>query len=72
MLLPVVLRLFRSVTPYRHDGESPYVRKPHGLHIPATRCGGNQIKDRPDRYRRICQTPHCFSHLKAHSTHLRL
>lgn len=45
--------------------------KPHGLHIPATRCGDG-IKDRPDRYRRVCQTPHCFSHLKAHSAHLRL
>lgn len=41
-------RLFRGVTPYRHDGESLSCFR-NDLHIPATRWIRDALKESPDR-----------------------
>lgn len=63
-LLPPMLsslhpRLFRGVTPYRHDGESLSCMQGMActFRLPAGPC----TKEPPDRYRRMCHTPDAFT-----------
>lgn len=52
-------RLFRGVTPYRHDGESLSCMQGMActFRLPAGPC----TKEPPDRYRRMCHTPDAFT-----------
>lgn len=52
-------RLFRGVTPYRHDGESLSCMQGMActFRLPAEPC----TKEPPDRYRRMCHTPDAFT-----------
>lgn len=52
-------RLFRGVTPYRHDGESLSCMQGMActFRLPAGPC----TKEPPDRYRRMCHAPDAFT-----------
>lgn len=52
-------RLFRGVTPYRHDGES--LSCMHGMACTFRLPAGPCTKEPPDRYRRMCHTPDAFT-----------
>jgi hypothetical protein len=59
LLLLLCPRLFRGVTPYRHDGESLSCMQGMActFRLPAGPC----TKEPPDRYRRMCHTPDAFT-----------